>query len=178
MKILCACFIFRELKGKQYKAYVEEKKEAKRIYDQAVQSGIGAAHVAVDARDSNRFTVSVNIEPFEKVIFNLTYEQLLVRKHSKYEMIINLHPGQLVKDLNVDVYINETKPLLNIASPALRSGNEIVENLEKGKEPLFKYKIILICICSSYHDGCRFKCRFKSFMCECVHTSAFVFIYD
>lgn len=77
----------------------------------------------------------MNVEPHSKVIFNLTYEQLLTRKHNNYDMVVNLHPGQLVKDLTVDVYINETKPLtLNV--PALRSGNEIVED-EKSKFVLF-----------------------------------------
>lgn len=88
---------------------------------------MGAAHVAVNARDSNKFTVSVNVEPQSKVIFNLTYEELLVRKHNKYEMVINLNPGQLVKDLQVQVNINETRKIINVETPAIRSGNEILD---------------------------------------------------
>lgn len=125
-------YFYREIKGKEYKAYVEEKKEAKRIYDQAVASGIGAAHVAADARDSNRFTVSMNVEPQDKVTFNLTYEERLKRKNGKYSVVINLHPGELVKDMDVIVYLNETRRLKDITTPALRTGNEIVEN-EKSK---------------------------------------------
>lgn len=110
---------------------MEEKKKAKQTYDEAVSSGVGAAHVAADARDSNRFTVSMNVEPNSKVIFNLTYEQLLVRKHDKYDMVINLHPGQLVKDLTIDVYLHESRPLVDVRVPQLRSGNEITENDNK-----------------------------------------------
>lgn len=127
---------------------MEEKKEAKRVYDEAVSSGLGAAHVAADTRDSNRFTVSMNVEPFDKVIFNLTYEQLLNRKHGKYEMAINLHPGQYVKDLSVDVYINETRRLKDVTAPALRSGNEISDN--KKSNNFFTYFLFLFVILSFF----------------------------
>lgn len=39
----------REVKGKVYKAYVKEKKEAKADYDQAVQYGQAAGHVALES---------------------------------------------------------------------------------------------------------------------------------
>lgn len=55
----------------------------------------------VSARDSNRFTVSVNINPESKATFYLTYEELLVRKDGKYEIVLNIHPGEPVKDLLV-----------------------------------------------------------------------------
>ncbi|KAF2887611.1 hypothetical protein ILUMI_18562 [Ignelater luminosus] len=114
-----------EVDGKNYTAYVKEKEEAKRDYDQAVQSGQGAAHVAVSARDSNRFTVSVNVEPETKAAFYLTYEELLKRQDGHYEQIINIHPGQPVKDLGVEVVIKETRKIKNLKAPPLRSGNEI-----------------------------------------------------
>ncbi|KAK5646826.1 hypothetical protein RI129_005290 [Pyrocoelia pectoralis] len=114
-----------EINGKNYTAYVKEKEEAKRDYDKAVASGLGAAHVAVSARDSNRFTVSVNIEPEAKAAFYLTYEQLLKRQDSHYEQVINIHPGQPVKDLSVEVLIAESRKIVGLKAPPLRSGNEI-----------------------------------------------------
>lgn len=57
----------------------------------------------MSARDSNRFTVSVNIEPETKASFWLTYEELLQRRDGRYELVVNLHPGQPVKDLTVEV---------------------------------------------------------------------------
>lgn len=51
--------------------------------------------VFFSARDSNKFTVSVNVESESKVTFNLTYEQLLPRKLGIYENIINIQPGQV-----------------------------------------------------------------------------------
>lgn len=59
-----------------------------------------------NARDSNRFTVSVNLEPQSKAIFTLTYEELLQRQNEQYEIVLNIHPGQPVKDLIVEVRMN------------------------------------------------------------------------
>ncbi|KAJ3655079.1 hypothetical protein Zmor_014221 [Zophobas morio] len=120
-----------EIKGKVYKAYVKEKEEAKKIYQQAVSSGQSAAHVELSARDSKTFTVSVNIEPESKTIFRLVYEELLQRRIGQYELVINIHPGQVVKDLGVQVYINESRPLTFVKTPSLRTGNEISKNDEK-----------------------------------------------
>lgn len=120
-----------EIDGKQYEAYIKEKEEAKKTYDEAVQSGLSAGHVAVSARDSNRFTVSINIEPQSKATFYLTYEELLTRRNNQYEVVLNIHPGQPVQNLNVEVFINETRPLRFVKAPSIRSGNEISKNDDK-----------------------------------------------
>lgn len=64
--------------------------------------------VFFSARDSNKFTVSVNVEAENKVTFNLTYEQLLPRKLGVYENIINIQPGQVNtnKILSINNYHN------------------------------------------------------------------------
>lgn len=120
-----------EIDGKQYEAYVQEKEQAKETYKNAVHSGQAAAHVSVSARDSNRFTVSVNVEPQKKAIFYLKYEELLARQNERYELVINIHPGQPVKQLDVQVNIDESRPLKFVKAPALRSGNEIGKNDDK-----------------------------------------------
>ncbi|CAG9823746.1 unnamed protein product [Phaedon cochleariae] len=130
-----------EIGGKSYKAYVKEKEEAKNIYNKAVASGQSAGHVEVSARDSNRFTVSVNIEAESKAEFLLTYEELLERRDNQYELVLNIHPGQIVKDLNVQVMINESRPLRFVKTPPLRSGNEISKNDDK-LDPSSDIKII------------------------------------
>ncbi|XP_044736775.1 inter-alpha-trypsin inhibitor heavy chain H4-like isoform X2 [Chrysoperla carnea] len=131
-----------ELDGKVFKAFVKKKDEAKQIYDQAVSSGIGAAHVSVSARDSNRFTVSVNVEPHSKATFNLTYEELLTRRLGVYNLVINLHPRQLVRDMSVDVDIIESEPITILRTPVLRTGNEIDpdENTENNKYATKEFK--------------------------------------
>lgn len=120
-----------EIGGKNYTAYVDEKEKAKQTYDDAVLSGIGAAHVAVSARDSNKFTVSVNVEPESKAVFYLNYEELLDRKDGRYELVLNIHPNQLVKHMNVQVDIMESRPITSIKTPPLRSGNEIIKENPK-----------------------------------------------
>ncbi|XP_044266585.1 inter-alpha-trypsin inhibitor heavy chain H4-like isoform X2 [Tribolium madens] len=120
-----------EIDGKIYKAHVKEKEEAKQIYQEAVSRGQSAAHVELNARDSKTFTVSVNIEPESKTIFRLTYEELLKRQLGQYELVINIHPGQIVHDLGVKVHINESRPLTFVKTPSLRTGNEVSKNSDK-----------------------------------------------
>lgn len=91
-------------------------------------SGQSAAHVSASARDSNRFDVTANVEPQSKAAFYLSYEELLQRRNEQYEIVINIHPGQPVKDLTVQVDINESRPLKFVRAPALRSGNEIISS--------------------------------------------------
>ncbi|XP_072396148.1 inter-alpha-trypsin inhibitor heavy chain H4-like isoform X1 [Diabrotica undecimpunctata] len=130
-----------EIGGKSYEAYVREKEEAKNIYDSAVRQGISAGHVSVSARDSNRFTVSINVEPESKATFHLTYEELLERKNNQYELVLNIHPGQVVKDMNIEVFVNESRPLKFVKTPSLRSGNEISKN-DANLDPSADIKII------------------------------------
>lgn len=127
-----------EVDGKVYEAYVREKEEAKQEYEQAVTSGQAAAHVALSARDSNHFTVSVNVEPQKKATFNLTYEELLTRKLGLYNHVINLQPGQEVRDLQVQVFISESRNITALRVPELRVGNEIDPDQDKKVNSLAK----------------------------------------
>ncbi|XP_022178934.1 inter-alpha-trypsin inhibitor heavy chain H3-like [Myzus persicae] len=122
-----------EINEKVYEAYVKEKKEAKEEYIAAVNSGQTAAHVEQNARDSNKFTVSVNVEAESKVTFNLTYEQLLNRKLGIYENIINLQPGQVVKNLQVIVDIEESSNITKLEVPDIKTANEIETTISKNK---------------------------------------------
>jgi hypothetical protein len=89
------------------------------------------------ARDSNHFTVSVNVEPQKKATFNLTYEELLTRKLGLYNHVINLQPGQEVRDLQVQVFISESRNITALRVPELRVGNEIDPDQDKkGKKQL------------------------------------------
>merc|ERR1719445_1575965 len=109
----------------EYVAQVKEKEEAKATFDEAVSLGRGAGIINKDIRDSNIFTVTTNIEPGAKVIFKLTYEELLERNSGKYEHFINIDPKQLVDDLKVEVFINESLPISSIFVPELIQSNEI-----------------------------------------------------
>ncbi|XP_076256956.1 uncharacterized protein LOC143194223 isoform X4 [Rhynchophorus ferrugineus] len=117
-----------EIDGKKYVSKVQEKEEAKKTYDMEVSKGRGTAHVATSTRDSNRFTVSINIEPRSKAAFYLKYEELLARKDNKYEIILNMNPGQFVEDFQVEVNIKEARPIKFVKVPCLRSGNEAIQD--------------------------------------------------
>ena len=72
------------------------------------------------------------MEAAGKLTFTLTYEELLKRVNSKYEHILHVQPGQLVKDYRVDVYINESLPLRSVTVPELKTDpNEITSQLEE-----------------------------------------------
>ncbi|XP_050443341.1 inter-alpha-trypsin inhibitor heavy chain H3-like isoform X2 [Adelges cooleyi] len=122
-----------EINEKVYEAYVKEKKAAKEEYSAAVNAGQTAAHVEQNARDSNKFTVSVNVEAEHKVTFNLTYEQLLTRKLGVYENVINVQPGQVVKNLKVIVDIEESSNITTLEVPDIKTTNEIKTTSSKNK---------------------------------------------
>ena len=113
------------INGVEYIADVLEKEEAKKTYDEAVTEGRGAGIISKEARDSSLFTVSTNIEPGQKVVFKLTYEELLERKAGVYEHVINIDPNQIVDDLRIDVFINESLPISSISVPELVESNEL-----------------------------------------------------
>jgi Mg-chelatase subunit ChlD len=113
------------LKGKEYVAQVKAKEEAKKEYDEAVTLGRGAGLVSQDARDANKFTVATNVEPGQKVEFKLTYEELLERKLGQYEHVININPGQIVEDLKIEVFIDESLPIKSLSVPELKESNDV-----------------------------------------------------
>jgi len=112
-----------EIDGKEYVARVEKKEEAKEEYDAAVAAGQTAAHV--QARDTNNFQVSVNVEAGKKVTFRLTYEEMLKRQLGFYESEINISPGEVVNKLSVDVYIKETRNIVKVIVPEIKNDVEI-----------------------------------------------------
>merc|ERR1719347_114259 len=109
----------------EYVAQVKEKEEAKKNFNEAINQGRGAGIISKDIRDANIFTVSTNIEPGAKVIFKLTYEELLERKSGKYKHSINIDPKQLVEDFKIEVFINESLPISSIFVPELIQSNEL-----------------------------------------------------
>merc|ERR1712061_467443 len=113
------------LPGEEHVAEVKEKEEARREYTEAVSRGSGAGLVSQDVRDANRFTVTTNVEAGDKVEFRLTYEELLQRKQGQYHLAINVNPGQIVDDLKIEVFINESLPISIISVPELKQSNEV-----------------------------------------------------
>ena len=78
-----------------------------------------------DSRDTNIVVIKTNIEPAEKVLFRLTYEELLERKQGSYKQTFMVNPGQIVEDYNIKVNINESLPIALLVAPQLKTSNEI-----------------------------------------------------
>ncbi|XP_023311741.1 inter-alpha-trypsin inhibitor heavy chain H3-like [Anoplophora glabripennis] len=132
-----------EIEGKIYKSCIKEKEEAKNIYKEAIAGGHSAGLVEAKTRDSKEFTVSVNLEPDSVVVFSLTYEEMLQRIHDQNELVLNICPGQIVDDLNVEIRINESRPLKFVKTPPLISGNDMnTSEYDQILDPLSDIKII------------------------------------
>jgi uncharacterized protein YegL len=113
------------IKEEEFVAEVKEKEEAKRSYEEAVDSGLSAGLVRKNRRDSNTFSVDTNLEPGEKVVFTLTYEEQLERKEDQYEYVLHVDPGVVLEDFHVEININESLPLTQLVVPELLESNEI-----------------------------------------------------
>lgn len=95
------------------------------------------------ARDSNQFVVSVNVEALSTAIFNLTYEEMLVRRNGVYQLACNLQPGQLVPKLSVTVHIKEVEKIAELRVPEIRTGNEIDATKDDARKFGNKFNLIL-----------------------------------
>ncbi|XP_036414962.1 inter-alpha-trypsin inhibitor heavy chain H3-like isoform X3 [Colossoma macropomum] len=126
------------IEGKTYDGVVKQKEEAQQQYSQAVSRGESAGMVSSVGRTLEEFKTSVTVAAFSKVTFELTYEELLIRRLGKYKLLINAHPMQPVADFKVDVYIKEGPDIsflevkgglstneLASAVSTTRSGNEV-----------------------------------------------------
>ena len=93
-------------------------------------------------RDSNIFKVSINVAARSKIDFNLTYQELLQRKLGVYQNLININPGQVVRDMRIEVDIRESREITVLRVPPIREDvtqvidPDVGENLSK----IFFYK--------------------------------------
>ncbi|PSN49308.1 hypothetical protein C0J52_09411, partial [Blattella germanica] len=90
-----------ETDGKVYKAKIGEKKLPKET----------SQHHYTAHRDTKRVSLPMTLKAESNALFNLTYEELLVRRSGQYRHVVTLDPGQVVTELKVDVRIIEPKGL-------------------------------------------------------------------
>ncbi|KAM9113415.1 LOW QUALITY PROTEIN: inter-alpha-trypsin inhibitor heavy chain H6 [Pangshura tecta] len=95
------------INGKVYVAEVKEKRQAKKMYDEARRQGQTAAHVGTRDRETEKFRVSASVAAGSQVSFELSYEELLQRHLGKYEQAVSVRPQQVVGNLTVEVSISE-----------------------------------------------------------------------
>ena len=112
------------LNGVETVAQVMEKQEAIDEYNEAKRIGISSGLVKKE-RYSNTFSMSANVEARGKVVFLLTYEELLERTDQKYHHNINIFPDGDLEDVKVEIFINESRPLSFLNVTELKNNNDI-----------------------------------------------------
>jgi len=88
--------------------------------------------------------VSVNVEARGKAKFRLTYEDLLKRHLSRYQHIIHINLDQVVEDFKVQIFINESLPVVRVHVPDLKTDPNAIDSptqenqiatVERGDDP-------------------------------------------
>ncbi|CAN0065112.1 unnamed protein product [Lampetra planeri] len=123
------------VRNKTYPGVVKEKEQAKQVYSAAVDRGWSAGLVATRERETDKFTVSVNVGAGSRALFTLSYEELLQRKLEWYEHVVSVRPQQTVDNLTVEVSIEEKAGLSRITVPPLRTSNLITNDVVVADPP-------------------------------------------
>ncbi|XP_028261030.1 inter-alpha-trypsin inhibitor heavy chain H3-like isoform X2 [Parambassis ranga] len=120
-----------EIHGQMYAGEVKEKEKAKKQYDNAVSSGQTAGLVKASGRKMEKFSVSVNIAAQSSVTFTLIYEELLQRKHGKYEILTRVKAEQPVQEFQIQSDIYEPEGITFVEATASFLTNELLPLVEK-----------------------------------------------
>ncbi|KAJ8788050.1 hypothetical protein J1605_022611 [Eschrichtius robustus] len=115
--------------GVTYPGNIKEKAAAQEQYSAAVARGESAGLVKATGRKTEQFQVSVSVAPAAKVTFELVYEELLVRHLGAYELLLKVQPQQLVKHLQMDIYIFEPQGISFLETESTFMTNELAEAL-------------------------------------------------
>ncbi|XP_036067979.1 inter-alpha-trypsin inhibitor heavy chain H3 isoform X3 [Oryzias melastigma] len=120
--------------GQPYDGVVKTKEKAQQQYTQAVSQGQSAGIVSSVGRTLEEFRTSVNVAANKKVTFELTYEELMRRKHGKYELKIHARPMQPVRDFKIDVYMHEKAGITFVDIKGGLSTKELANAITKTQE--------------------------------------------
>ncbi|XP_019579849.2 inter-alpha-trypsin inhibitor heavy chain H1 [Rhinolophus sinicus] len=93
--------------GKAFIGDIKDKVTAWKQYRKAAISGENAGLVRASGRTMEQFTIRLIIGPRSKVMFRLTYEEVLKRILTQYNIVIKVKPRQLVQHFEIDVDIFE-----------------------------------------------------------------------
>ena len=85
-------------------------------------------------RGRNLFAVRLNSAPCSEVTFVLTYEELIVRRLSKFKHTLNLNPGSLVEDFHSRVRVVDEQGVTSLRAP-----NYVLVERISDKEVVFSY---------------------------------------
>merc|ERR1719222_770709 len=103
---------------------------AKMIYDKSSTSS-GLVQSQPEFKDGKQITFSAKVDPQDKVVFHLDYEELLQRKNGQYQYELNIQPkDEVIKDLEINIDISESLPLKDVSVQKVKSRGEITSRAE------------------------------------------------
>ncbi|KAF7463105.1 inter-alpha-trypsin inhibitor heavy chain H1 [Marmota monax] len=104
--------------GKAFIGDIKDKVTAWKQYRKAAISGENAGLVRASGRNMEQFTIHINIGPQSKATFRLTYEEVLKRRLTQYDIVIKVKPKQLVRHFEIDVDIFEPQGISKLDAQA------------------------------------------------------------
>ncbi|XP_069824044.1 inter-alpha-trypsin inhibitor heavy chain H3-like [Dendropsophus ebraccatus] len=114
-----------------YTGVIKEKEAALEQYQQAVSKGQTAGLVRASGRNTERFSMSVNVAPESEVTFELVYEEMLKRRLGKYEIVIKVQPKTLIRKYEIKVDIQEPQGISFLNASASFLKNDLLPAVEK-----------------------------------------------
>lgn len=110
---------------------IKDKVTAWKQYRKAAISGENSGLVRASGRTMEQFAIHVTIGPRSKATFQLTYEEVLRRKLTQYDIVIKVKPKQLVQHFEIDVDIFEPQGISKLDAQASFLSKEAAAQLIK-----------------------------------------------
>ncbi|KAK7819780.1 hypothetical protein U0070_012386 [Myodes glareolus] len=104
--------------GNAFIGDIKDKVSAWKQYRKAAISGENAGLVRASGRNMEQFTIHMTIGAHSKVTFQLTYEEVLKRRLTQYDIVIKVRPKQLVQHFEIDVDIFEPQGISKLDAQA------------------------------------------------------------
>uniref|UniRef100_A0A8C6QYS5 Inter-alpha-trypsin inhibitor heavy chain H1 n=1 Tax=Nannospalax galili TaxID=1026970 RepID=A0A8C6QYS5_NANGA len=104
--------------GNAFIGDIKDKVSAWKQYRKAAISGENAGLVRASGRNMEQFTIHITVGPRSKATFQLTYEEVLKRRLTQYDIVIKVKPKQLVHHFEIDVDIFEPQGISKLDAQA------------------------------------------------------------
>ncbi|XP_014677398.1 PREDICTED: inter-alpha-trypsin inhibitor heavy chain H4-like, partial [Priapulus caudatus] len=131
-----------ESNGKVVQGVVKTLALGEEDYSRVQRTASLGAYISAKPRNTHEFVVSVNVPARSSIACRLQYEELLERRLGTYHHVLDMKPGQIAPDYRVDVYIEESQPVVLLEMPKLRTRNAILKlanDTDNGKVNVYRY---------------------------------------
>jgi uncharacterized protein YegL len=119
--------------GRTYYGVAKEKAEAEQEFEERISAGENAG--LVQSRGSEVFSIRINTAADSEATFVLKYEELIVRRRSKYSYRVNLNPGSVVDDFQAQVRVVDPQGVVETAASDFVSSQRL-----SNTEVVFSYQ--------------------------------------